>query len=510
MSAELHAEKAASAFQSQNQTVDMERAEIEAQPDSRYETDTEQQHQHQHQDNIVIDDAPDFSDEKKDITEVEPEGQNMFAQGGGEDTFRTMGLWDTVLVLVTNEVGLGILSLPSILHTLGLVPGLIAIIGFGVVTWYTAYELLQFYRKHPHVLNLVDMTRVVGGRPLEIITGIGLLFKICMTCGSATVTLSIAFNTMSNHGLCTVGFAGIGAIGCWLLCLPRTFKFVSHVGVPSTISILAAVLIVIISLGVSGHPNGAPDDWDKHIVIVGNPSFSEGLAACLKVCYAYAGNVGFVSYMAEMKNPSRDFVPALWILQIFGVSLYVVTAVAIYCMSGQYVRSPALGSAPLTSAKVAYGIALPAILATGLVFGHTAIKYLYVVALRATKSTHRATENSWRTWIIWVSCATFFWTLAFVLASAVPVFDSILSIASATFVAWFTFGISGVFWYHRNWEEKFQRKNIPLAIINALLILQALFMNGAGLWSAITGLQKIYNSDSGLEGSFSCADNSVF
>ncbi len=48
------------------------------------------------------------------------------------------------------------------------------------------------------------------------------------------------------------------AIACWLLCLPRTFKFVSQTGVPSTVSILAAVLIVIISLGVAGAPKNAP------------------------------------------------------------------------------------------------------------------------------------------------------------------------------------------------------------------------------------------------------------
>jgi amino acid transporter len=432
----------------------------------------------------------------------------MFDEGG--KSIRTMGLWDTVLVLVTNEVGLGMLTLPAILQTLGLVPGIIAILGLGLLSGYTAYELLQFYRRHPHVLNLVDMTRIVGGRPLEIITGLGLVFKICMSCGSATVTLSIAFNTLSNHSLCTVAFSAIGAVCCWVLCLPRTFKFVAHMGIPSTISILAAMFIVIISIGVAGHPNGAPPGFDKEIVIVGNPSFSDGISACLKLCYAYAGNVGFVSYMAEMKNPSKDFPKALAILQTFAILLYIVTAVAIYCLAGQYVRSPALGSAPMIPAKVAYGIALPAILATGLVFGHTAIKYLYVVALRMTKRTHRATENSVKAWATWVACATFFWIIAFLLANAIPIFDSILSIASATFIAWFTFGLSGVFWYHRNWQEKFALKNLPLATINALVILQALFMNGAGMWASITNLLEIYNSPGKIKGSFTCADNSIF
>lgn len=434
---------------------------------------------------------------------------DIFSEGGA--TFRTLSRWDTIMVLVTNQVGLGILTLPSILHTLGIVPGLIAIVGLGLVTWYTAFELLQFYRRHPHVLNLVDMAKVVGGRPLELIVGVGLLFKICMTCSSATVTLSIAFNSISAHGMCTVAFSAFGAIGCWLLCLPRTFKFVAHVGVPSTISILAAIFIVVISLGVAGRPNGVPDDWVKEIVVVGRPGFSKGLSACLKVCYAYAGNVAFVSYMAEMKNPSRDFAPALTILQVCSIALYIFTAVSIYCLAGQGVRSPALGSAPDIPARVAYGIALPAVFATGMVFGHAAIKYMYVVALRAIKSTHRATDNSPLSWSVWVGCTTVFWVVCFVFANAIPIFDSILSIASATFIAWFTFGISGVFWYHRNWEEKFARKNIPLAVVNALLILQALFMNGAGLWASITGLIDIFNDGGdGINGSFTCGDNSVF
>ncbi|KAJ6437246.1 amino acid transporter [Purpureocillium lavendulum] len=436
---------------------------------------------------------------------------NIFSEGGTGKTYRTLTRWDTILVLVTNQVGLGILSLPKILLTLGLVPGIIAILGLGVVSTYTAYELLQFWRAHPHCVNMVDMARVVGGRPLEAILGVSLLIKICMTCGSATVTIAVALNSISGHALCTVGFAGVGAIACWLLCLPRTFKFVSQTGVPSTVSIFAAVLIVIISLGVAGSPTNAPPGWDKEIVIVGNPSFRDGVSACLKVCYAYAGNVGFVSYMAEMKDPSRDFVPALGVLQVFSVILYLVTAVAIYCLSGQYTTSPALGSAPLLPAKVAYGVVLPALLSTGLVFGHTAIKYLYVVAMRAMKRTQQMTDNSARSWTTWVLCATAFWAVSFVLANAIPIFDSILSIASATFIAWFTFGISGVFWYHRNWQEKFERRNLFLAVVNALLILQSLFMNGVGLWAAVQGLIDIFNDkENKIGGAFTCADNSIF
>ncbi|KAG6235510.1 hypothetical protein E4U25_004731 [Claviceps purpurea] len=260
---------------------------------------------------------------------------NIFSQGG--QNYRTMDRWDTALVLASNQVGLGILSLPKALDVLGLLPGVAAILSLGIISWYTAYELLQFYRKHPHVVNMADMARVVGGIPLEIIFGICLLVnvtasqcaiqlsytphkRICFTCGSATVTISIALNTLSSHGACTVVFAAVAAMACWLLCLPRQFKFVAKIGLPSTVSILVAVLIVIISLRVSP-PKTAPAGWDKTLRLVGRPSLTEGVNAVLKVCYAYAGNVGFVSYMAEMRDPGRDFAPALTLLQVFSVVL---------------------------------------------------------------------------------------------------------------------------------------------------------------------------------------------
>lgn len=214
---------------------------------------------------------------------------NIFSEGG--KNYRTMGRWDTALVLITNQVGLGILSLPAQLQTLGIVPGVIAIIGIGLLSTYTAYELLQFYRKYPHVVNIVDMARVVGGRPFEVVVAIGLMIKLCLTCASATVTLSVAFNTMSGHAMCTVGWVGISALLCWLLCLPRKFKFVAHVGIPSTVSIFAAVLIVIISLGIADPKGAPPGVFDKEINVVAHPTFKEGLSSCLQICYAYAGKL---------------------------------------------------------------------------------------------------------------------------------------------------------------------------------------------------------------------------
>lgn len=441
---------------------------------------------------------------------VEAQG-NIFREGG-EGTFRTLMLRDTVFVLISNQIGLGVLALPGIMHTLGLVPATIIIVGIGILSTYTAFELLQLYRKYPHCANIVDMAKVVGGRPLEIVVAFGLMANLCLTCASASVTISVALNTITDHMLCTVAWIGIAATASWLLCLPRTFKFVALVGMPGTVCIIASVLIVVISLSL-GSPRDAPEGYfDKDIKYVGKPGFKDGLRACLNICYAFAGNVGYPSLFPEMRNPSKHFYPALVWLQIFTIPLYILVGLGIYLMAGQYTTSPALGCAPEIPAKVAYGVVLPAVLSTALVFGHTAVKYMYVVVMRALKATEDVTAHSGTAWTAWVGSATLFWSMVFVLANAVPVFDSIISISGSTFVAWFTFGIGSVFWFFLNQGRLLStRKKAALAVLNGMLILQVLFMNGAGLWAAITNIMDIYaRGKGGIRGPFTCADNSLF
>ncbi|KAF4498233.1 neutral amino acid permease [Fusarium agapanthi] len=436
------------------------------------------------------------------------DNSNIYSQGG--KNFRTLKRWDTIFILFANQIGLGILSLPSTLKTLGLVPGIIALIGIGVISWYTAYELLQYYRLHPQVLNIVDMTRFVGGRTLESIAGAMMMIQVIFVAASAMVTLSIALNTISSHSVCTVVFIFISCAVCYVFCIPRTTKFVSHLGIPNALSVLAACILVMVVLGVQG-PKGVDNmsEWKREIVIVGNPSFRDGLNACLKIVFAYAANLSFVGYLAEMTNPLQDFKFCLTVLECGSMTMYVVFAAIFYCLGAEYTTSPILGSTSTTFAKAAFGIALPAIFATGLAYGHIGSKYIFVNVMRWTGNLNEVTSNSVKSWSTWIASVTGFWIVVFILSNAIPVFDSILSITSATTISWFTYGFSAVFWFHMNQGQYFRdRKKISLTIVNALLIIMSLFMNAAGLWASITELLDIFNSDGGVRGVFSCGDNS--
>jgi hypothetical protein len=291
--------------------------------------------------------------------------------GTDSENYKTLGRWRACVLLITIEVGIGILSLPAALKTLGLIPGIIAILGLGSLTTYCGYILVQFYRRYPMVTNLVDCAYIIS-KPFGMFFAGAFMLNLVLICSSANITMSIALNTLSDHALCTVAFMAFPHLVCWLLCLPRKFTFAAAMSWICTVSIVSAVLIVMIALGVAG-PR-APPGFEAKIVLVGKPTFVEAVNAILNIAFSFAGTQSFLSVMAEMRDASRDFPPALYMQKSFEVVVYIVVACVIYGLAGDAVTSPALGSAAIVPAKIAYGILLPSVLGTGLVIGLTAIK----------------------------------------------------------------------------------------------------------------------------------------
>ncbi|KAH8732215.1 transmembrane amino acid transporter protein-domain-containing protein [Phaeosphaeriaceae sp. PMI808] len=439
-------------------------------------------------------------------------GANEYPNTEGEN-YKTLGRWRACVILITIEVGIGVLSLPSALKTLGLIPGIIAILGFGILTTYCGFILVQFYRRYPMVTNLVDCALYAGGKTygkaFEKSLGVAFVFNLVLVCASANITMSVALNTLSSHALCTVAFMAVPHVVCWLLCLPRKLTFAALFSWLCTISIVAAVLIVMIALGVAGPQ--APPGFEVSIKLVGKPNFVETVNALLNVAFAFAGNQSFVSVMAEMKNAPRDFPPALFMQKSFEVVVYIVVACVIYALAGDAVTSPALGSAPALPAKIAYGILIPSVLGTGLVIGVTAIKFMYIAIMRHTKPDQVNVHNTF-TWSLWIGIGTLFWIVSFIVSNAIPIFNSILNISAAIFVSWFTFGLTSIFWLHLNWKSKHSSPSkIALAVCNYGIMALTLFLMIGGLYTSLKALIDIFNDpNTTLNGPFTCADNSIF
>ena len=63
------------------------------------------------------------------------------------------------------------------------------------------------------------------------------------------------------------------------------------------------------------------------------------------------------------------------------------------------------------------------------------------------------------------------WTLAWIIAEAIPSFNDLLGLISALFASWFTYGLSGVFWLFMNkGRYRESRRKMFLTGLNLTLV----------------------------------------
>ncbi|KAK1143182.1 hypothetical protein N8T08_006880 [Aspergillus melleus] len=393
-------------------------------------------------------------DEKK--LDTPPYMQDAFGdEEFAEVKYKVLKWWQCGLLMVAETVSLGVLSLPAAVAGLGLVPAIIILIGLGFLATYTGYVIGQFKWKYPHISNMADAGEVLAGSFGRELLGIGQMLFLVFIMASHLLTFTIAMNTITNHGTCSIVFGVVGMIVSFILSLPRTLAKMSWLSLVSFISILSAVFIAMIGIGIL-HPGDRVDAVVK-------TDFVNGFTAVTNIVFAFSGHAAFFGLAAELKDP-RDFPKALCLLQGVDISLYIIAAVVIYRFGGADVASPALGSASPVVSKVAYGIALPTIIIAGVINGHIAFKYVYIRIFRGTDRMHK---RDWLAISSWVVIGLFLWILAWIIAEAIPVFSNLLSLITALFASWFTFGLSGMFWLYMNKGVWFSSpRKILLTVVN--------------------------------------------
>ncbi|KAL8903957.1 MAG: hypothetical protein Q9171_007215 [Xanthocarpia ochracea] len=453
--------------------------------------------------------AADSSERSSDVEKnVKPfkSSQSKGSEGpfGNEENaevkFKTMTWWmknsrQAGMIMIAETISLGILSLPSVLAEIGMVGGVILILGLGAVATYTGYVIGQFKLAYPGVHNMADAGEVMlGGIGREIFGAAQILFLIFVM-GSHILTFSIMMNTITEHATCSIVF-GIVGLALSLICtLPRTLRRVSYMAIASFISILAAVLITMVGVGVekAGH--------DRVLATVVAP-FSKAFLATTNIVFAYAGHVGFFSFISEMKEP-ETYMKSLYLLQGCDISMYLLVAVVTYRYAGVDVASPALGSTSGILPKLAYGIAIPTIVIAGVINGHVAAKFVYV---RLFRGTDKMSKDTWGAFFRWALIVFVLWTAAWIIAEAIPVFNDLLGLVSALFASWFTYGLSGVFWLYMNHGRYGEsKKKMALTGVNVCIFLIGSIVCVLGLYASGTA---IGDDSKGRNGSFSCGDNS--
>ncbi|KAL4966630.1 transmembrane amino acid transporter protein-domain-containing protein [Aspergillus stella-maris] len=396
--------------------------------------------------------------------------------------------------MVAETVSIGILSLPSVVAALGLVPAIILLVGIGLMSTYTGYTIGQFRWAYPHVQSMADAGEVLAGAFGREFLGMGQLLLIVFIMASHLLTFTVAMNTITDHGTCSIVFGVVGLVISYLLCLPRTAAKVSYlsIGLAAFISVFSSVLIVMIAVGVE-------KPWKGKLEAAVDTNLYHAFLGVCNIVFSFSGHVAFFSFIAELKDP-REYPKSLFLLQGTDTILYIVSSVVIYCYAGPNVTSPALGSASPIIGKIAYGIALPTIIIGGVVNGHVTAKYIYVRIFRGTNRMHKSDLVSVGSWV-GITLAT--WIVAWVIAMAIPVFNNLLSLIASLFASWFTYGFSGMFWLYLNKSCLFASpRKIFLTVVNIGMVAVSAAICGLGLY--VSG--RALNEDSS-SASFSCRSN---
>ncbi|KAJ5231150.1 hypothetical protein N7489_011858 [Penicillium chrysogenum] len=429
-----------------------------------------------------------------DAKQLEPFGNEETA----EIKYRTMKWWHCGMLMIAENVSVGILSLPSAVATLGMVPAAIMILFVSALSWYTGYVIGQFKLRHPEVHSMGDAGEILMGPFGRELLGLGQLLLLIFLMASNILMFNILMNVLTDHGTCTLVFGVVGLIICFLGALPRTMDKVYWMSVISFLSVFVATVLTMITVGVEskGHvKNEATTDV----------SFREGFLAVTNIIFAYLAHVAYFGFMSETEDP-RTFNKSLAMLQIVDTVLYLVSALLIYHYVGPEtatspgVQSPAILSLSPLMGKIAWGISIPTTILSGVVLGHVACKYIYVRMFRGSDKMHRRSFLSIGSW---VAICLGVWVIAWIVAESIPVFNDLLSLISAVFGSWFSFGLPAIFWFYMNKGRYFQNwKKAVLTITNILVLAIAFAICGLGLWVSGVAIHE----DS-VTKSWSCANN---
>ncbi|KAF6832940.1 amino acid transporter [Colletotrichum plurivorum] len=416
--------------------------------------------------------------------------------------FKTLHWLQGGIVLVAETVSLGILSLPSVLATVGLVPGIILICFMSALATYSGLLLADFRKQYPFVQNFGDAVELIG-RPI----GMGGFFRELFGWAQTTLQVflmgghilmwTICMNTLTNSATCTVVWAAVGMIFFWVFNVPRTLKYTSWMSAASFISIVVAVLITVIAVGIE-KPIG-----DQTIDIFRAIGFSPAFLAITNIAGAFSSHSIFFSVIAEFKNPD-DWPKALAFLQITDTTLYIVSAVVIYVYVGPDVPSPALSAAgSAVVRKAIWGVAIPTIAIAAVIYAHVASQYIFVRIFGKTKHVVRRTRLSTICWLL----LTFgVWGIGMVISESIPVFNNLLGLMGSAFASWFSYGLPGIFWlwmHYGNWFSS--RRQTVHFVCTSVLLLVGVLLCVLGLWVSI---EAIANTNSTTR-PWTCASNAA-
>ncbi|KAL6925148.1 hypothetical protein FSST1_002422 [Fusarium sambucinum] len=435
-----------------------------------------------------------------------PAPLDVFGTPGEGPDYHALGWVSTFALMTKTQIGLGVLSIPVSFDTLGLVPGMFTLCLIGLITGWSNYMVGVFTRNHPDVYTIDDVGYKMLGRYGREFLAVGFMLNWISISGSAMLGISIAFNAVSMHAACTAIFVAIAAALTFSFASIRTLGKIGWLAWIGLACIMTSILTVTVAVTLEDQPHSIPDSyggWKTDWKLFGNPSIHQAFSAIGCQVFAFAGTPAFFSIVAEMREP-RHYTRALTYSQSVVAAVYIIIGCVVYISCGSFVSSPALGSAGPIIKKICYGFALPGILVTAMIVTHIPAKYVFLRILRGSEHLHRNSIVHWGTWL---GCTAGVTVTAYIIASAIPIFGSLVSLIGSTFGTLLCFQPYGGMWLYDNWKGKHRGTGMWMVGVcwSIMVIIVGTVIMILGTWGTV--LEIITASRSSTGSPWSCDDN---
>lgn len=92
--------------------------------------------------------------------------------------------------MIKTQMSLGVLSIPSVFNTLGMVPGVILLCSIAVITTWSGYIVGAFKVRHRHIYGVDDVGGLLFGNVGKLIFGIAFWLSELVTHKNCTCSSS--------------------------------------------------------------------------------------------------------------------------------------------------------------------------------------------------------------------------------------------------------------------------------------------------------------------------------
>ncbi|KAH8159514.1 hypothetical protein CIB48_g8725 [Xylaria polymorpha] len=404
-------------------------------------------------------------------------------QEGDHHTRPNVGQVVTDEEWITTDI-LGPFAVPFAIGTLGYGPGIGIFTAFGIVSVYSGYLLWKvFMGVDSHEFparNYGDLAFRAWGTTARHIVNILQAVALLLLLGQVTILFGQNISEISKYRLCYIP----GAID------------------PASIT-----------------PD-ANGNYPPIVTFAGLPTMNliGAINGLLSGVLAFAGLQLFIEFMAEMRRP-RDFLKGMFVAQAVIYTVYVVYGSFMYYYQGQYTFNPAyLGVSNYAWQTAGNTLTLLSGLIAAALYGNIGIKVFYnnvlVDVFRAPLITSKGGK------LFYAAIVPIWWSIAFVIAAAIPAYIYFVSIISAaallnlsyTIPPWIALGYDikkatmgtfdpamgrtsrGLIGFNRYirgfWSGSILQ--ISINIWHVLFFLASLSLSGLGLYASIEGFIEAF------------------